>query len=91
MELFECTNPHLSGYWPTKEEYEKMHTKQLLKWLNATRTYLEWACLDSCTDCSNCPKIINRKIIKDILATRPHIPNKKESKQIRIERIKRGV
>ena len=42
--------------------------------------------------CPKCKKEFEnyRSLIKEVLATRPHIPNKKESKAIRKERIKKG-
>lgn len=75
-----------------KEELEKLHTKQLLNMLRQTNRihFYEYCC--DCEDYYNCKKNYTKYIsmLKEILATRPHIPNKKESKAIRIAKIKKG-
>ena len=50
-------------------------------------------CFDYCENSRLCKKATedNAILIKDILATRPHIPNKKESKIMRKAKIKKGV
>ena len=69
----------------TKAELEKLHTRQLLHELH--RTYsLAWGYSEE--DLDNFQK--ERPIIKEILATRPHIMNKQESKAYRKMKIKRG-
>ena len=76
--------------YETKEELEMLHTKQLLNMrLYHTLPY------DDCNYCKykdECKKEFEnyRSLIKEVLATRPHITNKKESKAIRKERIKKG-
>ena len=88
----------------SKEELEKLHTKQLLNELdfirrNPSECYHDWYCNGDDEDLSNkwttCPVLLkyieNEKLIKSILATRPHIPNKKESKALRIAKKKRGI
>lgn len=82
----------------TKEELEKLHTKQLLKWEYRGGGWSvsadDWFCdIENCVECKQCYENCqhNSEIVKSILATREHISNKKESKQLRKERIKRGV
>ena len=85
-------------YAYTQEEIkdlEKLHTKQLL---NKKRgLYLAGDfCRDYCGDCDECNQCMqnekfNKEILKSILATREHILNKKESKELRKARIKKGV
>ena len=76
-----------------KQEKEKCHTKQLLNTLNNMRKNNPATCCGFCKNWTKCDKIHNEnmELIKNILSTREHIPNKKESKQLRKERIKRGV
>ena len=76
----------------TKEQLEKYHTKQLIKILRAQSRQLDLSCADGCKYFLTCKKIIEKNIIllKEILATRPHIPNKKESKAIRKAKKKNG-
>ena len=78
----------------TKEELEKMHTKKLLHWGYRSGGIIAWSgCNNGSEACRLCRKHreANRALVKEILATREHIPNKKESKQLRKERIKRGI
>ena len=74
----------------TREELEKLHTKQLLKF----RIHSTYPCSNDiqCPHYIECTRALEAEqaLIKEILATREHIPNKRESKQIRKERIKRG-
>ena len=74
----------------TREELEKLHTKQLLR----SRVHTTYPCSTDiqCPHYKECKRALEEEqaLIKEILATREHIPNKKESKQIRKERIKRG-
>ena len=70
----------------TKEELSKLHTKQLLKHLRNT---YGWGDYDwECKDYEALSKY--QDLIKSILATREHIPNKKESKALRKAKIKKG-
>lgn len=86
MEYTKCKHE-----FQTREELEKLHTKQLLR--NRITHYP-----NGCCDYGYCPYLAEcRKeyddfhdLVKKILATRPHIPNKKESKAIRKQKIKRG-
>lgn len=75
----------------TREELEKFHTKQLLKF----RIHSTYPCSNDiqCPHYIECTRALEqeRDLIKEILSTRPHIPNKEESKRIRKERIKKGV
>lgn len=72
----------------------QMHTKQLLK----ERDHCYSSRCSGNYYTSNCPECkaclanqdYNKDQIKRILATREHIPNKKEAKELRKERIKRG-
>ena len=89
--------------WEFREAYteeeiknlEKLHTKQLL---NKKRgLYIAGdICIDSCGDLAECKDCFNNEkfnlsILKNILSTREHIPNKKESKELRKAKIKKGV
>lgn len=77
-----------------KAMLEQKHTKQLLKmrgggsykWIEASGY-----CGESCkyADVCNSNKDYNKKLVREILATREHIPNKAESKARRKEEIKR--
>ena len=70
----------------TKEELESFKTRQLLRILRSTHS-LDWNWgQESQTVVEN-----YRNLIKQILSTREHIPNKIESKNIRKMKIKRGV
>jgi hypothetical protein len=68
------------------ENLEQYHTKQLLKILKMVR-HINW----------NRPngydwdyiEILKNKL-REILSTREHVPNKKESREIRLEKIKHG-
>ena len=75
-----------------KNQLESMHTKQLLKELR--NTYAGICCdTDWCENGALCKHNHDENVrrIKEILATRPHIPNKQESKAMRIAKIKKGV
>ena len=76
----------------TREELEKLHTKQLLNSRITHYPRCEDYHYNTCRYWGECKKEFDdfNKLVKEILATRPHIPNKKESKAIRKERIKRG-
>lgn len=74
---------------------EKLHTKQLLnkkRGLYIAGDICRDCCgdLDECKDCLNNEKF-NQHILKNILSTREHIPNKKESKELRKAKIKKGI
>ena len=78
------------------EKLSKLHTKQLLKWEYRDGGWL--SCADGCycessEECRRCMKNYeqNRTMVKTILATREHIPNKQESRMIRKEKIKKGI
>ena len=77
------------------KDLEKLHTKQLL---NKKRgLYLAGdVCQDCCgylKECDDCFKnfYFNLDILKSILSTREHILNKKESKELRKAKIKKGI
>ena len=75
-----------------KNQLESMHTKQLLKELRNTRAGIccyEYGCENESLCKHNHDE--NVRILKEVLATRPHIPNKQESKAMRIAKIKKGV
>lgn len=74
---------------------EKMHTKQLLK--ERDRCY-SGGCsgnyyTSNSPECQACiaNQDYNLKQVKKLLATREHIPNKKEAKEIRKQKIRVGV
>lgn len=74
----------MSNNWRTKENFEKLDTRHLLKLLNIHRA-------DHDKDLKDYIKLgekIRRQedmlhILKTVLGTREHIPNKKEAKAIR--------
>lgn len=68
------------------EQLEHMPTRQLLNLLR--RTY-RWGEYDWTID-DDAAKMEYQATIKRVLATREHIPNKKESKLLRKARIKKG-
>lgn len=70
----------------TLEEMEKLKTRQLLAHLRRTYRWGE----EDWTDADCKAKREYQAQIKAVLATREHIPNKQESKAIRVSRIKRG-
>jgi len=74
-----------TNHW-SKEQMETKHTRQLLAELR--RTYFAWDYDWTDEDCAANAKY--RQELKDVLATREHIPNKIESKNIRKARIKKG-
>lgn len=73
----------------------QMHTKQLLKKRDGLYCVSEF-CADCCSredpECLACWANLryNKEQIKQILATREHILNKKESKELRKQRIRQG-
>lgn len=85
---------------------EKLHTRQLLSFLkqkriDAGRFFENYGCGDpSCDYCyeeynkyKNTQQLFEFYSVKELkaeLAKRPHIPNKKESRLLRIERKKKG-
>ena len=71
----------------TPEEMTKMHTRQLLAELRSTYT---WGCQHCWGDEDWKQLNCYRTQLKAELATREHIPNKIESKKIRIARKKKG-
>ena len=75
---------------------ENMHTKQLLNERNRLYHVSEY-CADCCCDkydeeCQRCGNNheFNMQQVKRILATREHVLNKQESKELRKQRIKEG-
>lgn len=71
----------------TPEQMQKMHTRQLLAELRDTYT---WGC-EYCWNDEDWNQLRHyRDQLRAILATREHIPNKKESKTIRKARKKKG-
>lgn len=74
----------------SRDELEKLHTKQLLR----SRVHTTYPCSTDiqCPHYKECKRALKEEqaLIKEILATREHIPNKQESKMLRKERIKRG-
>lgn len=82
-----CIITHLN-----KNDLEKLHTKQLLKKLRGHNICLSTYCYEYCKNSSICSKIKDENValLRDILKNRPHVPNKKESKELRKARIKKG-
>ena len=80
-------------YYETKEQLEKLHTKQLLKLKIKRISYPSGICdYGHCPYREECLQEYNNfhGLIKEILTKRPHIPNKQESKAIRKAKIKKG-
>jgi|ERR1035437_1383621 hypothetical protein len=78
----------------TIEICNNFHTRQLLSELNCVRAYMgamEFTFIDAIPIDNNDWVLLNnyKKILKSVLSTREHIPNKKESKKIRQEKAKR--
>lgn len=69
------------------DELQNLKTRQLLKELNNTR---HWGCSYCWTKEDWRDLSFYQTMIKEVLATREHIPNKKESKLIRRMKIKKG-
>ena len=69
------------------EQIKKAHTRQLLKELRSTYS---WGCPHYWEECEWNQLRCYRQELKEELATREHIPNKKESKAIRKARLKKG-
>lgn len=64
-----------------KEQLEKLHTRQLLVLLKQSRRCCEWQCgSPNCIDNQHEHSV---EEIKEILKTRPHVMNKKESYEYR--------
>lgn len=74
-----------TNHW-SLAEMEHKHTRQLLAELR--RTYYAWDY--DWTEEDEKANETYRTQLKAVLATREHIPNKKESKAIRKARIKKG-
>ena len=77
----------------TYEEFDKYHTKQLMDMRHNEPypSYCEYTCECCCAEeeCSaNRGK--NYKTLREVLATRPHVLNKQESKALRKQRKKQG-
>lgn len=72
----------------SQEQIKKAHTRQLLKELRNTYS---WGRLHYWEESDWNQLRCYRQELKEELATREHIPSKKESKRNRKERIKRGV
>lgn len=68
------------------EQIQSAHTSQLLKELRQTYKLIDY----DWTNEDYQELKIYRLTLKDELATREHIPNKKESKKLRKARIKKG-
>ena len=72
----------------TYDELQKLKTRQLLSLLRKTHS---WGC-PYCWGSEEWNKVREyQKLIKSVLSTREHIPNKQESKAIRKAKIKKGV
>lgn len=71
----------------TKEELSKLHTKQLLNHLRNTYSWGDYEWEDRDYEARD----EYQKLIKSILATREHVPSKKESKALRKAKIKKGI
>jgi hypothetical protein len=69
-----------------QEILSQTHTRKLMQWLEKARK-----CGGGWSPWDNKMDVITFEDIKAELAKRPHIPNKKESKALRIKRIKEGV
>ena len=74
------------------EDFDKFHTKQLMDMrYNPPYAAYEYYC-ESCSAeeqcCENREK--NQQALREVLATRPHVLNKKESKELRRNRKKQG-
>lgn len=84
--------PKCEHNFRTREELEKLHTKQLLRSRITHYPRCDNYYYDRCRYWTECKKEFDdfNKLVKEILATREHIPNKHESKMLRKERIKRG-
>ena len=76
----------------TREELEKLHTKQLLNSRITHYPRCDNYYYSPCSYWAECKKEFDdfNKLVKEILATRPHVPNKQESKAIRKAKIKKG-
>lgn len=73
----------------TREQLSVMCTRRLLKHLNETRCWGNQYWNYDPEETKEIKEYVT--MLKSILATREHIPSKKESKQLRIARIKKGV
>ncbi len=70
-------------------ELEKLHTKALLKLLKESRYWCPYGCEPNTCDDSE-EKEYPTELIKEVLKTREHIPNKKEAKALRQAAAKKG-
>lgn len=70
-------------------DFSKIHTKVLLKLLRST--YYNYDFYYELSDSAKEKIIIWDNNLRKELATREHIPNKKESRQLRIARKKSGI
>ncbi len=70
----------------------KFHTKQLLEMLYKTRYWNSGCFMYGCFGCwrSDPPLPYAANQLREELAKRPHVPNKKESKELRKLRKKQG-
>ena len=77
----------------TYEEFDKLHTKQLMAMRHKkTEPYFcDYIC-PGCSARSECEaaREHNYKTLREVLATRPHVLNKQESKALRKQRKKQG-
>jgi len=71
-----------------KDDFEKLHTKQLLGILNQTR---RWN-ITTLGSSDLLKKVVShRDVLKSVLETRPHVPNKQEARAIRQKSAKARV
>ena len=75
----------------TKEDFEKLHTKQLLKLRYTIDGNIEYDCVN-CKDYAQCMSRHNSNLsqLYAVLNTREHVPNKQESKRLRKLRKQQG-
>lgn len=74
--------------WDPMEYLNKLHTRQLMALLNRCRACHGYY---DVTDNNNPDFIVTTDQVKEVLATREHIPNKKEGKEIRRQKAKQKV
>ena len=77
----------------TYEEFDKLHTKQLLAMRHKETDpyFCDYICPGCCAryECE-AAREHNYKTLREVLATRPHVLNKQESKALRKQRKKQG-
>lgn len=73
----------------TKAELETMHTKQLMKLLERSRFLIHSVFNYGTIEDAEKAQAFQR-MVKEILSTREHIPNKAETKALRKAKIKKG-